>query len=67
MFLVVASDDELGLTSDSIGLYERWRAAKLPVELHAYARGGHGFGMRTQHLPSDTWMDRFLDWVAPST
>jgi len=67
MFLVVASDDELGLTSDSIGLYERWRAAELPVELHAYARGGHGFGMRTQHLPSDTWIDRFLDWVAPST
>lgn len=67
MFVVVATDDALGLTTDSIGLYERWRAAKLPVELHAYARGGHGFGMRTQHLPSDSWIDRFLDWTTSST
>jgi acetyl esterase/lipase len=64
MFLVVATDDELGLTDDSVKLYEQWRSAKLPVELHAYARGGHGFGMRVQHLPSDTWIDRFLDWCA---
>ncbi len=67
MFLVVATDDALGLTADSIALYEQWRAAKLPVELHAYARGGHGFGMRTQNLPSDTWIDRCLDWIASST
>lgn len=62
MFLVAATDDDLGLADDSITLYETWRRARLPVELHMYARGGHGFGMRTQHLPSDTWIDRFLDW-----
>jgi acetyl esterase/lipase len=62
MFVVVATDDPLGLADDSITLYERWRTARLPVELHAYAQGGHGFGMRTQALPSDTWIDRFLDW-----
>ena len=66
MFLTVATDDELGLTADSIALYEQWRTAKLPVELHAYARGGHGFGMRVQQLPSDSWIDRFLDWCAAS-
>lgn len=64
MFLVVATDDQLGLTTDSIALYERWRAAGLPVELHAYAQGGHGFGMRLQQLPSDSWIDRFLEWHA---
>ena len=62
MFLVAATDDELGLARDSIALYEAWRRARLPVEVHMYAHGGHGFGMRTQHLPSDTWIDRFLDW-----
>jgi len=67
MFLVVATDDTLGLTTDSVALYERWRAAQLPVEFHAYSSGGHGFGMRTQDLPSDTWIDRFLDWLASST
>jgi acetyl esterase/lipase len=54
MFLVAATDDELGLARDSIALYDAWRRARLPVEAHMYARGGHGFGMRTQHLPSDT-------------
>jgi acetyl esterase/lipase len=62
MFLVAATDDELGLARDSITLYQTWRRARLPVELHMYARGGHGFGMRTQHLPSDSWIDRFVDW-----
>lgn len=62
MFVVVASNDGLGLTADSIELYQTWHRAGLPVELHAYAAGDHGFGMRTQHLPSDTWIDRFLDW-----
>lgn len=62
MFLAVATDDELGLAPDSLALYERWRTAHLPVELHAYARGGHGFGMRVRNVPSDTWIDRYLDW-----
>ena len=62
MFLAVATDDALGLTGDSIALYERWRGANLPVELHAYAQGGHGFGMRTNNVPADTWIDRFIDW-----
>lgn len=63
MFLAVATDDTLGLARDSIALYERWRAAGLPVELHAYAHGGHGFGMRRQGLATDTWIDRLLDWI----
>ncbi len=65
-FLVAATDDPLGLASDSIRIYEQWRAADLPVELHMYARGGHGFGMRTQNLPSDSWIDRFGDWLQAS-
>jgi acetyl esterase/lipase len=66
MFLVAASDDQLGLAADSIRIYEQWRAADVPVELHMYARGGHGFGMRTQNLPSDTWIERFGDWLVAS-
>ena len=66
MFVVAATDDQLGLAADAIRIYERWRTAELPVELHVYARGGHGFGMRTQGLPSDTWIDRFGDWLTAS-
>jgi hypothetical protein len=28
-----------------------------------YAKGGHGFGMGKQNLPSDTWIERFVEWM----
>jgi hypothetical protein len=36
------------------------------VEAHAYARGGHGFGIRAQGAPSDDWFDAFLRWLTAS-
>ena len=38
MFITVASDDQLGLTTHSISLYSKWLALKLSAELHAYAK-----------------------------
>ena len=46
-----------------MALYNKWLKAGKPVELHLYAEGGHGFGMRRQNLPSDTWIERFGDWL----
>ena len=63
MFIVAATDDQLGLAPDSINLYSKWMMAKKPVELHMYSKGGHGFGMRKQNLPSDQWIERFGDWL----
>lgn len=64
MFIVAASDDQLGLAPDSVKLYSQWIAAKKPAELHMYSKGGHGFGMRKQNLPSDQWIERFGDWLS---
>jgi acetyl esterase/lipase len=66
MFLAVASDDQLHLVPNSLLLYNKWLTANKPVELHIYEKGGHGFGMRVQHLNSDTWIDRFGDWLNES-
>lgn len=63
MFILAATDDPLGLAQDSIELYRRWSGAGVPVELHLYDRGGHGFGMRTQGLPVDSWIERLGDWL----
>jgi acetyl esterase/lipase len=63
MFLAAASDDQLHLVPGSLTLYNKWLAANKSVELHLFARGGHGFGMRKQNLTSDTWIDRFGDWL----
>jgi acetyl esterase/lipase/lysophospholipase L1-like esterase len=62
-FVVAASDDQLGLAPQSVRVYEKWLANGQPVELHMYQKGGHGFGMRVQDLPSDSWIERFGDWL----
>jgi acetyl esterase/lipase len=63
MFIAAATDDSLGLAPDSVALYEKWTGAHKSAELHMYAKGGHGFGMRKQNLPTDDWIDRFADWL----
>jgi acetyl esterase/lipase len=63
MFLAAATDDQLGLAPDSISLYNRWTAAHKSAELHMFSKGGHGFGMRKQGLPSDHWIERFGEWL----
>ncbi len=62
-FILAASDDSLGLAPQSVTIYEAWIAAGKSAELHLYSKGGHGFGMRQQHLPSDHWIERFADWL----
>jgi acetyl esterase/lipase len=63
LFVAAATDDNLGLAPDSVALYEKWTSAHKPAELHMYAKGGHGFGMHKQNLPTDHWIDRFSDWL----
>ncbi len=63
IFIAVAGDDQLGMMPMSINIYKKWFAAKHPAELHVYEKGGHGFGMRKQNLPTDTWYERFNEWL----
>jgi acetyl esterase/lipase len=63
MFIAAATDDSLGLAPESIALYQKWTAAHKSAELHMYAKGGHGFGMRQQNIPTDHWIDRFTEWL----
>ncbi len=62
MFLALASDDDMAVRS-SLPLYSKWRDAGHSAELHVFSRGGHGFGMRKQGLPSDRWIELFGDWL----
>src|SRR5436305_7255730 len=61
LFTAVAQDDILVRIVE--GLYTDWSAADRPSELHVFARGGHGFGMVRQGLPSDRWTDLLLAWL----
>jgi len=63
IFVLAATDDPLGLAPQSVALYQDWTAARKSAELHIFSKGGHGFGMRKQNLPSDHWVERFADWL----
>lgn len=63
MLIICATDDPLGLAGGSIELYSSYLNSGKTVGLHMYAKGGHGFGMKNQQLPSDNWISRFYDWA----
>ncbi|GMN07229.1 alpha/beta hydrolase [Croceitalea sp. MTPC5] len=63
MLIVCASDDPLGLAKGSVELYTSMLGANKSIGLHMYSKGGHGFGMRKNGLPSDSWISRFYDWA----
>jgi len=62
-FLVSTSDDHVS-PQNSILYYEACRKNKVPVEMHIYEKGGHGYGLRKKGLgPVETWSERMEDWM----
>lgn len=62
MFIALADDDSLTI-EPSLQLYSAWHKAQRPVEMHIYAGGGHGFGMRKINPATDAWIDRLYEWM----
>ena len=64
MCLVHAGDDKnMTSASGSALLYLEYKKLNLPAELHIYAKGGHGFGMRKSGLPTAEWLVRVGEWM----
>jgi acetyl esterase/lipase len=63
IFLVHASDDTMAGAENSVVMYLALKRANVATELHVYAHGGHGFGVRRSSLPCSTWTDRCVAWL----
>lgn len=63
MFAALALDDGL-YGQQGFGIVDAWHKAKVPVELHAYERGDHGFGMGKPGTTSMLVMEEFRLWLA---
>ncbi len=63
MFAALAADDGL-FAGQGFGLVEAWQSAGVPVELHYYQSGGHGFGSYKRGVPADGWFDQFVSWMS---
>ena len=61
-FLVHAGDDGTVPVENSIRYYQACIKNKVPVEMHLYPKGGHGFGMNNK-TTSEKWFDNLLSWL----
>jgi acetyl esterase/lipase len=62
MFFAHANDDPVTPLSSAM-LYAALKKNGVPAELHIYAAGGHGFGMRKSDAPVSAWPARCGDWL----
>ena len=62
-FLVHAGDDKSVPVENSIRFYQACIKNKVPVEMHLYPKGGHGFGLNNT-TTTDNWMERLKNWLS---
>jgi endo-1,4-beta-xylanase len=63
-FLTSAGIDDAFHARQTVEFYDALFDAKIPVELHIYAHGGHGGGISPRKgIPFGTWPKRFEDWA----
>ena len=64
-FFLVANDDR-GHVEPVVKLLNKFRDAKVPIEVHLYAQGGHGFnmGQRSKLKSIKDWPQRLSDWLS---
>ena len=61
-FLVQAEDDSVHVENSTVYFLEL-KNAKVPAELHLYANGGHGYGLRRTELPITEWPKLVETWL----
>jgi acetyl esterase/lipase len=61
-FLAMTQDDPVRV--ENVLFYAlALKQARVPVEMHIYPKGGHGYGLRRTPDTVTTWPDRVADWM----
>ena len=63
-FLLHAEDDPTVPVENTVMLRAALKAKQVPLEMHLFAQGGHGFGLRlAAGKPVAVWPELFLSWA----
>ena len=62
-FILQAEDDHVDGVEQSLVYYIGLKEAGVPVEMHLYAQGGHGFGLRPTKFPITGWPQLVETWL----
>ncbi|MCD8091451.1 MAG: alpha/beta hydrolase [Bacteroides sp.] len=62
-FIMLSSDDDLVPATNSIGYFLALKDKKVPVSLHMYPTGGHGWGFRDNFTYKRQWTGELEKWL----
>jgi acetyl esterase/lipase len=62
MFIFATADDRYA--NSALVMTTALRDAKVPVELHFLAEGGHGYGLRSGNTAAETWPKLLEGWLS---
>ena len=63
VFIVHTEEDRAVSDFNSIQFYQALHKARVPVEMHLYEKGPHGFGMRKDLGQTSEWPKRCEEWM----
>jgi acetyl esterase/lipase len=68
VFLAAGYGDRPDIAEGLATVYLKYKAAKIPAELHIFANAGHGFGYRhdAKANAAGRWPDRLTEWLSDS-
>jgi endo-1,4-beta-xylanase len=61
--LICSVDDRDDIANGLPNLYLALRKTGVPVEMHVYGNGGHGYGIRPGANAVNHWPERLVDWL----
>ena len=62
-FLLQTEDDRVAHVESSLAYYVALKNANVPVEMHLYTEGVHGYGLRRTALPVTAWPPLVETWL----
>jgi len=62
-FLLHSTDDRAVPVENSLLMYKALKDQNIPVEMHIYPYGGHGFSLAIGQGYLSTWPERLADWL----
>jgi acetyl esterase/lipase len=61
-FIIQTEDDPVHV-ENATAYFLALKNAKVPAEMHLYAQGGHGYGLRRTSLPVTAWPESMETWL----
>ena len=61
--IIIMTEDDGVRVENALFYYLALKRAKVPAEMHLYAKGGHGYGLRPSDLEVSNWPQRCETWL----